>query len=79
MKPISLLAGCENVRAWPGGTGGHKVASNYSPGFVPQIAAAKQGYDQILWLFGENKRVTEAGAMNFFIAVSREDDENGKL
>ncbi|TFK60341.1 branched-chain amino acid aminotransferase II [Pluteus cervinus] len=76
VKPISLLAGGEGVRAWPGGTGGHKVASNYSPGFVPQIAAAKQGYDQILWLFGDDRRVTEAGAMNFFIVVKREDDEN---
>lgn len=76
-KPISLLAVSENVRAWPGGTGGHKCATNYSPGFVPQLKAAEKGYDQILWLFGEDRRVTEAGVMNFFVAVRREDDENG--
>ncbi|KAF9235840.1 aminotransferase [Melanogaster broomeanus] len=35
--------------------------------------AAKQGYDQVLWLFGDDKRVTEAGAMNFFVVVKRDD------
>lgn len=76
VKPVSLLAVSENVRAWPGGTGGHKVAGNYSPGFLPQQAATEQGYDQILWLFGEDRRITEAGAMNFFVVVKR-DDEDG--
>ncbi|KAG2092664.1 aminotransferase [Suillus discolor] len=75
-KPISLLAVSENVRAWPGGTGGHKVASNYSPGFLPQRTAVEKGYDQILWLFGDDRRVTEAGVMNFFVVVKR-DDEDG--
>ncbi|KAG2090387.1 aminotransferase [Suillus discolor] len=75
-RPVSLLAVSENVRAWPGGTGGHKVAGNYSPGFLPQRAAAEKGYDQILWLFGDDRRVTEAGAMNFFVVVKR-DDEDG--
>lgn len=27
----------------------------------------KQGYDQILWLFGPDFQVTEAGASNFFV------------
>ncbi|KAF8179716.1 aminotransferase [Mycena galopus ATCC 62051] len=70
---VSLLAVGEHVRSWPGGTGGFKLGLNYSPGFVPQQAAAKMGYDQVLWLLGEDKRVTEAGAMNFF-AVSKRDD-----
>jgi len=72
---ISLLAVSENVRAWPGGTGGHKFAGNYSPGFLPQRAAVEQGYDQILWLFGEDKRITEAGVMNFFVVLKREDGD----
>lgn len=29
--------------------------------------ARSRGYDQILWLYGENARVTEAGASNFFV------------
>ncbi|KAJ3794629.1 aminotransferase [Lentinula aff. detonsa] len=76
-KPISLLAAAENVRAWPGGTGSHKVAGNYAPGFLPQRIAAKQGYDQILWLLrDENEwKVTEAGAMNVFVVVDREDGD----
>lgn len=68
---ISLLAIGDSVRSWPGGTGGHKLGSNYTPGFLPQQIAAKQGYQACLWLIGEN--VTEAGAMNFFIVLKRDD------
>ncbi|KAJ7208234.1 aminotransferase [Mycena pura] len=70
---VSLLAVGENVRSWPGGTGGFKMGLNYSPGFVPQQRAAKLGYDQVLWLLGDEQKVTEAGAMNFFAAIERED------
>ncbi|KAG9310405.1 aminotransferase [Chiua virens] len=72
-RSISLLAISDAVRAWPGGTGGHKVGGNYSPGFQPQRAAAEQGYDQVLWLFGEERRVTEGGAMNIFVVLKRTD------
>lgn len=72
-KGISLLAVGESVRSWPGGTGGHKLGLNYAPGFLPQRVASKQGYDQVLWLLGEEERVTEVGAMNFFLAVKRDD------
>jgi branched-chain amino acid aminotransferase len=75
LRPISLLAVSENVRAWPGGTGEHKVAGNYSPGFLPQRSAAEKGYEQILWLFGDDRRITEAGAMNFFVVVKRDDGD----
>ena len=68
---LSLLAVGENVRAWPGGTGGHKLGVNYAPSFLPQQIAAKQGYEQCLWLLGDN--VTEAGAMNFFVILKRDD------
>lgn len=33
--------------------------------------AIEKGYQQVLWLIGEN--ITEAGAMNFFIVVKRDD------
>ncbi|KAF9221275.1 branched-chain amino acid aminotransferase II [Gyrodon lividus] len=79
LRPVSLLAISDKVRAWPGGTGGHKVGGNYSPGFLPQRVAAKQGYDQVLWLFGEEKRVTEAGAMNFFVVLTRDDGDGYDL
>lgn len=70
-KGLSLLAVNESVRSWPGGTGGHKLGVNYSPGFLPLKIAAKQGYAQILWLLED--KVTEVGAMNFFLAVKRSD------
>ncbi|KIK54829.1 hypothetical protein GYMLUDRAFT_62895 [Collybiopsis luxurians FD-317 M1] len=76
-KPVSLFAAAENVRAWPGGTGSHKVAGNYAPGFLPQKEAAKLGYEQILWLLKDESgwKVTEAGAMNIFVVVGREDGD----
>ena len=67
------------MRAWPGGTGGHKLGLNYAPGFLPQLLAKENGYDQVLWLLSENgeKRIMEAGAMNVFVAVKR--DDGGQL
>ncbi|KAK0232553.1 aminotransferase [Armillaria fumosa] len=70
-KSISVLAVSDNVRAWPGGTGEHKLGLNYASGFLPQRVAAKKGYDQILWVLGDV--VTEAGAMNVFVAIKGED------
>ncbi|KAH7909746.1 D-aminoacid aminotransferase-like PLP-dependent enzyme [Hygrophoropsis aurantiaca] len=75
LRPISLLGVKDTVRAWPGGTGGHKVGGNYAPGLLPQKIAAENGYEQVLWLFGDDNRVTEAGVMNFFVIVKRENDD----
>ncbi|KAJ7064127.1 aminotransferase [Mycena amicta] len=76
---VSLLAISEHVRSWPGGTGGYKLGLNYSPGFVPQTIAAKEGYDQVLWCIdadgqgqGQGAVITEAGAMNFFAVLENE-------
>lgn len=33
--------------------------------------AIEKGYQQVLWLLGEN--ITEAGAMNFFVVVKSDD------
>lgn len=79
VKGISLLAVGKTVRAWPGGTGDYKLGLNYAPTFLPQRIAAKQGYDQVLWLFGEESRVTEAGAMNFFAVLKRDDGGTNSL
>ncbi|KAK0448453.1 aminotransferase [Desarmillaria tabescens] len=69
-KPISLLAVSNSVRAWPGGTGEHKLGLNYAPGLLPQRIAVKKGYDQILWVLDDV--VTEAGLMNVFVVIKRE-------
>lgn len=72
-NPIRLTADTNYVRAWPGGTGNSKVGGNYAPTMKPAADAAKNGYSQILWLFGESDEVTEVGAMNvFFFIINKE-------
>ena len=68
-KPgLRLLASADDmVRAWPGGFGFAKVGANYGPSLIASAEARERGYDQILWLFGENCEVTESGASNFFV------------
>ncbi|KAH9916249.1 branched-chain amino acid aminotransferase II [Epithele typhae] len=70
-KPIALFAVGEHVRSWPGGTGGYKLSLNYASTFRPQQVAAKLGYDQCLWLL--NGTIAEAGAMNVFVVLKRDD------
>lgn len=55
------------IRAWPGGFGNAKVGANYGPSLVAQAEARARGYHQILWLFGDECYVTEAGGSNFFV------------
>ncbi|QIW98137.1 hypothetical protein AMS68_003655 [Peltaster fructicola] len=65
---LKLLASNEDtIRAWPGGFGFAKVGANYGPSLVAQGEARSRGFDQVLWLFGEDSSVTEAGASNFFV------------
>ncbi|KAI4240568.1 MAG: hypothetical protein L6R40_005056 [Gallowayella cf. fulva] len=68
-KAVSLAATTSAVRAWPGGVGDRKLGANYAPCIVPQLEAAKRGYHQNLWLFGEDEIVTEVGTMNFFVCL----------
>ncbi|KAF4657902.1 branched-chain-amino-acid aminotransferase, partial [Perkinsus olseni] len=83
-KPVSLLACTRNVRAWPGGSGGHKLGSNYGPTLMPAKSASKEGYTQILWLLplrdkdGQLKHhITEVGSMNVFFVF--EDDDGTEV
>lgn len=48
------------------------MGANYSVGLVPQMVAAQEGHQQILWLWGENDEVTEVGTMNFFAVIENE-------
>ncbi|KAI4184706.1 MAG: hypothetical protein L6R41_004567 [Letrouitia leprolyta] len=68
-RAVSLAATSSAVRAWPGGVGDRKLGANYAPCIVPQLEAAKRGYHQNLWLFGEEEIVTEVGTMNFFVCL----------
>ena len=68
-KHVSLLADPRFVRAWPGGTGDNKIGANYAPTIMVQQEAALKGMQQVLWLFGADHQVTEAGTMNIFMVV----------
>ncbi|PWY85021.1 branched-chain amino acid aminotransferase II, partial [Aspergillus heteromorphus CBS 117.55] len=67
------------VRAWPGGTGNVKVGANYGPSLYGHQKALEAGYDQVLWLFGPDRQITEAGATNFFIIWESPDDGHLQL
>lgn len=68
-RAVSLEATDYAIRAWPGGVGDKKLGANYAPSVVPQLEAARKGFQQNLWLFGEEEYVTEVGTMNFFAAI----------
>ncbi|KAI4214456.1 MAG: hypothetical protein LQ351_002873 [Letrouitia transgressa] len=69
-RAVSLEATSYAVRAWPGGVGDKKLGANYAPCIVPQLEAAKKGFHQNLWLFGEEEFITEVGTMNFFVCLA---------
>lgn len=67
-RGLKLLASApDTIRAWPGGFGWAKLGANYGPSLQAHGKAQAMGFDQILWLFGPDRQVTEAGASNFFI------------
>lgn len=76
-KAVSLEATDYAVRAWPGGVGDKKLGANYAPCVRPQLQAAGRGYQQNLWLFGEEGYITEVGTMNVFFVFK--DSASGKL
>lgn len=87
-KPAAMVKGQrllasrhDMIRAWPGGFGYAKVGANYGPSIVAQGEARDRGYNQILWLFGDECYVTEAGGSNFFVLWRKRGDEGrrGKL
>ncbi|ERF70596.1 hypothetical protein EPUS_02462 [Endocarpon pusillum Z07020] len=61
--------------------GNAKVGANYGPSLVAQGEARAQGYHQILWLFGAEGYVTEAGGSNFMVIwrTKRKDGGAGRL
>jgi branched-chain amino acid aminotransferase len=78
-KAVSLEATDYAVRAWPGGVGDKKLGANYAPCIVPQLEAAKRGFHQNLWLFGEEEFVTEVGTMNMFVALKNKETGQKEL
>ncbi|XP_060111978.1 branched-chain-amino-acid aminotransferase, cytosolic-like [Heteronotia binoei] len=75
-NPVSLLADPHFVRAWMGGVGDCKLGGNYGPTIYVQIEAAKEGCQQVLWLYGNDHQLTEVGTMNIFMFWK---DQQGEL
>lgn len=61
------------IRAWPGGFGNAKLGANYGPSVLATREATKQGFHQVLWLYGPDGECTEAGGSNFFVIWKRKD------
>lgn len=73
LNPVSIWVEPHYVRAVRGGTGYAKAAGNYAGSLLAQKNAQAQGYSQVLWLDGlERKYVEEVGAMNVFFNIDGE-------
>ncbi|WP_144509698.1 branched-chain amino acid aminotransferase [Bacillus sp. FJAT-22090] len=73
IHPVKILVESEFVRAVAGGTGTAKTAGNYASGLKAQEVADREGYSQVLWLDGiERKYIEEVGSMNVFFKIDGE-------
>lgn len=73
IDPVKILVENEFIRAVKGGTGAAKTAGNYASGLKAQEGAEENGYSQVLWLDGvEKKYVEEVGSMNIFFKIDGE-------
>lgn len=70
LNPVKINVEEEYVRAVKGGTGMAKTGGNYAASLIAQEKAQKDGYEQVLWLDGvERKYIEEVGAMNVFFRI----------
>ncbi len=73
INPVKIMIESEDVRAVRGGTGEAKCGGNYAASNRAGERAAKQGYSQVLWLDGvERKYIEEVGAMNVMFKIDGE-------
>ena len=73
LNPVSIAVEEKYVRAVKGGTGFAKAGGNYAASLLGQKEAHEQGYEQVLWLDGiERKYIEEVGAMNVFFVIDGE-------
>ena len=70
LSPVRIYVENNYVRAVAGGTGTTKCAGNYAASLASQQEAQAEGFAQVLWLDGvERKYVEEVGAMNIFFVI----------
>ncbi|MGN1047479.1 MAG: branched-chain amino acid aminotransferase [Eubacteriales bacterium] len=71
LAPVGIWIEDEYVRAVRGGMGFAKTGGNYAASLIAQVKAHDDGYSQVLWLDGvERKYIEEVGAMNIFFKIS---------
>ncbi|GAE91467.1 branched-chain amino acid aminotransferase [Gracilibacillus boraciitolerans JCM 21714] len=73
INPVKIAVENHFVRAVKGGTGEAKTAGNYASSLKAQEQVAGEGYAQVLWLDGvEKKYIEEVGSMNVFFKIKGE-------
>lgn len=71
LNPVKIWIEDEYVRAVRGGIGEAKTGANYVASLASQAKAHEEGYSQVLWLDGvERKYIEEVGAMNIFFKIN---------
>jgi branched-chain amino acid aminotransferase len=72
-NPVKIWVTKNHVRAVRGGVGEAKTGGNYAASLYATEDAHREGYTQVLWLDGiERKYIEEVGSMNIFFVI---DDE----
>jgi len=70
LNPVGIWIEDDYVRAVRGGMGFAKTGGNYAVSLKAQVKAHDDGYSQVLWLDGvERKYIEEVGAMNIFFKI----------
>ena len=73
LNPVKIMIEDQDVRAVRGGTGYAKCGGNYAASNRAGERAEQQGYSQVLWLDGvERKYIEEVGAMNVMFKIKGE-------
>src|SRR5690625_1949151 len=73
INPVKIAVEDHYVRAVLGGTGEAKTAGNYAASLMAQEVVSKDGFAQVLWLDGvEKKYIEEVGSMNVFFKLNGE-------
>lgn len=73
INPVRIAVESDFVRAVAGGTGEAKTAGNYASSLKAQEIVSAQGFAQVLWLDGvEKKYIEEVGSMNAFFKINGE-------
>lgn len=71
LNPVKIWIEDDYVRAIKGGIGEAKTGGNYVASLAAQMKAHEEGFSQVLWLDGkERKYIEEVGAMNIFFKIN---------